>query len=276
VSKLDTILRKLERDDAPVSNDYAEARESGVGWSVLAGKVVKAYKLGGFMAAVVYGKQGSGKSVYTIKVGYDALRRLGILGPHHTTRDVYKRYMFFTARQLISKARRGRDQRIPLLIWDDAGVHGGSYMFFTDPLMAKAIADTFKVIRTRVSALLMSTPNPSDILKPLRGTDVYIIYIKELDDTWSRAHGYMIKVLPSGTRRIKKLYVEDFKRRLRTYNDYLEIRDRYVDIALDNLERVLEAKELERLQKRLKLLRSAGIENPPNAGDEDVEVVLEE
>ena len=280
MSRLDSILRKLERDEAPVAKDYEESEEGGVGWSILAGKIVQAYKSGGFIAAVVYGKQGAGKSVYTIKATFDALRRLGILGPNSTTRDVYRRYMFYMAKQLIGKVRRAKSNRIPTLIWDDAGVHGGSYLFFTDPFLAKAIADTFKVIRTRVAALLMSTPNPSDVLKPLRGTDVYIVYIQEVNDVWSRAHGYMIKILPSGTQRIRKVYVEDFKRRLRTYDDYVKIRDQYVDDALDALESILEMKALERLQKRLKLLEKAGLSTVASSthasdNDDEMEVVLE-
>gem|GEM_PF-5411920 len=279
MSRLDTILAKLEKDEAPVSKDYEESEEGSIGWSVLAGRIVQAYKSGGFIAAVVYGKQGAGKSVYTIKVAYDALRRLGILGHNSTTRDVYRRYMFYLARQLIGKVRRAKSSRIPVLIWDDAGVHGGSWLFFTDPFLAKAITDTFKVIRTRVAALLMSTPNPGDILKPLRGTDIYIVYIQEINEVWSRAHGYVIKILPSGTRRIRKMYVEDFKKRLRTYDDYVKIRDQYVDDALDALESILEMKALERLQKRLKLLEKAGVHTPPQnppVSDDDIEVILED
>ena len=72
------------------------------------------------------------------------------------------------------------------------------------------------------------------------------------------------------------MYVEDFKRRLRTYNDYVKIRNQYVDNAPDTLESILEIEASEKLQNRLKLLRNAGIENPPSAGEDDVEIILEE
>jgi len=236
-----------------------EAEEAGVGWSILAGRIVKAYRRQSFIAAIIYGKQGAGKSVYSIKVGFDALRRLGFLKPHHTTREVFKRYMIFSALQLIAKVREARGGLLPLLIWDYAGVHGGSYLFFTDPHLAKAIADTFRVIRTRVSALLFTTPSPRDLLKPLRSYDTLIVYVHELDDAWSRAHIYQMKLLPSGNARIFKVAMEDFKRRLRTYDDYIKIRDKYADYALESLERLLEEKILERMIRRRRLLERAGL-----------------
>jgi hypothetical protein len=240
----------------------AESEEAGVGWSILAGRIVQAYNRGSFIAAIIYGRQGAGKSVYAIKVAYDALRRLGFLKPHHSTREVYKHYMIFSAYQLLHRARQAdAHNRIPLLIWDDAGVHGGSYLFFTDPHLAKAIADTFRVIRTRVSAMLFTTPSPRDLLKPLRSYDTLIVYVHEIDDLWSRAHIYQMRLLPSGDARIWKLAMEDFRRRLRTYDDYIKIRDRYVDQALDALERLLEEKMLERMARMRKLLEKAGVKS---------------
>ena len=53
--------------------------------------------------------------------------------------------------------------------------------------------------------------------------------------------------------------IEDFKRRLRTYGDYIKIRDRYVDYALESLERLLEEKMIERMIRRRKLYERAGI-----------------
>lgn len=147
-----------------------------------------------------------------------------------------------------------------------SGVHGGSYLFFTDPHLAKAIADTFRVIRTRVSALLFTTPSPRDLLKPLRSYDTLIVYVHEVDDIWSRAHIYQMCLLPSGDARIYKIAQEDFKRRLRTYNDYLKIRDRYVDYALEKLEKLLEEKMIERMLKRRQLYEKAGLAGEDSGG----------
>ena len=263
--RIDRVLEVLEAGELGGIDSLAENRvefyadpeqseETRVGWSILAGKIVEAWRRESFMAAIIYGKQGAGKSVYSIKVGFDALRRLGFLPPSATTRHVFKNYMIFSPMQLIHKARMAKGSRIPVLIWDDAGVHGGSYLHFTDIHLAKAIADTFRVIRTRVSALLFTTPSPRDLLKPLRSYDTIIVYVHEVDDVWSRAHIYQLRLLPSGEARIHKVAQEDFKRKLRTYPDYIKIRDKYVDYALQALEQLLEEKMLERVEKRRRLL----------------------
>ena len=255
------------------------AEEVRVGWSVLAGWIVQAHREMGFLSVVVYGRQGAGKSVYAIKVAFDALRRLGVLRPHHTTREVFKRYMVFTVRQFISALKHVEPgDPLPLLIWDDAGVYAGSYLFFTDPLSAKAIADIFRVARTRVSSIIFTTPSPRDILKPLRSYDTVLVYVRRVDSVWSEAHIYTMRLLPSGDARIRKAAVERFKRKLRTYPDYLKIRDSYATDAIEKLEQLLTVKELERKMREIKLLGKAAKARARQAESEesldDIEVIV--
>lgn len=259
--RLSKLVKMLEQGDVSGLDRESENRdrfdmveEKGVGWSILADRIVTSNRRGGFTSAIIYGRQGAGKSVYSIKVAYDALRRLDEIPAKATTEHVFKRYMVFTAQQFISKLKNARGSRLPLLIWDDAGVHGGSYIFFTDVHLAKALGDLFRVARTRTAAILFTTPSPSDLLKPFRSYDTIIVYIHELDDVWSRAHIYQLRLLPSGDARIFKVAQEDFKRRLRTYGEYVKMRDKYVDYAIDALEQLLELKRLERERRRAKLL----------------------
>ena len=242
-----------------------EAEESSAGWSILADKIVAAYRRGGFVSAIVYGRQGAGKSVYAIKVAYDALRRLGKVPRSARSEVVFKRYMVFSAHAFISKLRNASfSARIPVLIWDDAGVHGGSYLHFVDPHLAKAVGDVFRVARTRVAAILFTTPSPRDLLRPLRSYDTLIVYVHEVDDVWSRAHIYQLRLLPSGDARITKIAIEDFKRRLPTYSEYIKIRDRYADYAIDYLQRLLEEKSLKKAGQ-MREVRGVDVD-----GDEEV------
>ena len=71
---------------------------------------------------------------------------------------------------------------------------------------------------------------------------------------WSRAHIYQMRLLPSGDVRVFKRAVEDFRRRLGTYQDYINMRDKYVDEAIEALEELILIKHAERLRKRLRLL----------------------
>ncbi|CCD22100.1 DnaA-like replication initiation protein [Aeropyrum pernix spindle-shaped virus 1] len=234
-----------------------EAEESGVGWSILAGWMESAFRTGGFNSVIVYGKQGAGKSVYAIKVVYDLLRRLGVVPASSTSRIVFKRYMVFSASHFIGKIKNARGARLPAVIWDDAGVHGGSYLFFTDVFLAKALGDLFRVARTRVANIIFTTPSPRDLLKPFRSYDTIIVYVHEMDEVWSRAHIYKMRLLPSGDVRVQKKAMEDFRRRLRTYDEYIRIRDRYVDEAIDALEELMLVKYAERAMKRARLFEKA-------------------
>ncbi len=269
-------VRTLDQYIENRPNDAEEAEERGVGWSVLADWMIRAYRNGGFNSIIVYGKQGAGKSVYSIKVVYDMLRRLELVPASESSRIVYKRYMVFSAGQFISKLKNSRGSRLPAVIWDDAGVHGGSYIFFTDVFLAKALGDLFRVARTRVANIVFTTPSPRDLLKPFRSYDTIIVYVHEMDDVWSRAHIYQMRLLPSGDVRIFKKAIEDFKRRLGTYQDYIRIRDRYVDEAIEALEELILVKHAERLRKRLKLLEGLQGQHRLGGGLDELQALREE
>ena len=282
--RLSKVLKALESGSVRTLDQYIEnkpseaeeAEERGVGWSVLADWMIRAFRTGGFNSIIVYGKQGAGKSVYSIKVVYDMLRRLGVVPASETSRIVYKRYMVFSANQFIAKIKNARGARLPALIWDDAGVHGGSYIFFTDVFLAKALGDLFRVARTRVANIVFTTPSPRDLLKPFRSYDTIIVYVHEMDDVWSRAHIYQMRLLPSGDVRIFKRAVEDFRRKLKTYDDYIRIRDRYVDEAIEALEELILVKHAERLKKKLKLLEGLQGQHRLGGGLDELQALREE
>lgn len=228
---------------------YTEAR---VGWSWLAGRIVQAHREEGFIAAVIFGRQGNGKSVYSIKVAYDALRRLGVLKPWHTSEKVFKEYMVFTARDFVARIRAADREGVtlPLVIWDDAGVDAGSYTYWTNRRLAQAIVNTFKVIRTSASAILFTTPSPEDLLKQLRTYDTLMVRIERLNKVWRRAHIYELSLYPNGFAVVRKVAQEDFRIYLPTYPKYREIRRRYVDYALDQLEDLIREAEMAKAIRR--------------------------
>ena len=258
-----------------VEGNVDRSSEAGGPWSYLGYIISLKYKRGGFMTAVVYGNQGAGKSVYTIKVARDAFQRLGINVDYKT---IIKQYMAFLADDIIRLIRRGSWQnRIPVIIWDDAGVHGDATLFRLDPVMAKLLADVFRTARTRVSGVLMSTPDSDDILRRIRaGTDKYIVYIVEADDVWSIAHIYVTKKLPSGKTLIYKVAEEEFKRHLPVYDFYLQYRDRYAEEALEKLEERLQEIMLEKMVRRAKLLQALEkLRGRQEAGETEEDIDIE-
>ncbi len=47
-------------------------------WLWLGSKIVEAYKTNGFESAIVFGKQGVGKTTYALKVAKEVYQRLGV------------------------------------------------------------------------------------------------------------------------------------------------------------------------------------------------------
>jgi len=262
--------REYEVDDGGVDRHS----EAGGPWSYLGWIIYRKNVEGGFTVATLYGNQGAGKSVYSIKVARDVLLRLGQEADYKT---IIKRYMVFLVTDVIRKIRSGSwRNRIPILIWDDAGVHGDAVLFRIDPLTAKYLSDVFRTARTRVAAVVMSSPDSDDILKRIRaGTDKYIVYIEEADSKWSIAHIYKVKKLPSGTLRIHKVAEEEFRRYLPVYEFYLEYRDRYVDEALDRLEERIQEKTLEMLAKRLRTLKAVQKAREQEVGNDIDDIDIE-
>ncbi|MEB3780889.1 MAG: hypothetical protein GSR85_11795 [Desulfurococcales archaeon] len=59
-----------------------------------------------------------------------------------------------------------------------------------------------------------------------------------------------------------------------TYDDYVKVRDKYVDEAIEALEELILVKHAERMRKKLKLLESLGGHKP--GGGLTVEALQEE
>ena len=218
-----------------------------VGWSRLAGLLVNEIKQNGFQMVIVIGKQGNGKSIYTFKVAYDVLHRLGI---NVTPEEVFDNYTFFHLRTLLERIEEKEE---PILVWDDAGVEGSSYLHFISPKSANVISNIMKVIRERVHAFLLSTPNIKDLLSALRRYDPIIVKIEKVDNIYSVAYGWRMVHDASGKEVLVKKFVELFKRRYPSYEKYREKRRRYTTYAIKMWKRLLAEAELSQRVRILKM-----------------------
>lgn len=236
--------------------------ESSAGWSVLASRIVREIESDGFLGAICYGKLRAGKSLYTIKVVRDVLTLVGLRNDYNY---IISELLFFDVMELIGilKTSNYSSKRVAL-IWDDAGVYGSSYLWFTDKKLYMALGRVLQVMASRLYSLLASTPKPEFVLKPFRNVDNYIIYVKKIDRLYSKAIGYELEYLPSGKLVVRKSFEDIFKRRIdpKAYSKYLEKRDSYVDITLELL--------LEELSKR----RDVEKKVVEAVDEEDIEVEL--
>jgi len=141
----------------------------------LAQKIVDAYRNMGFVSAVIFGPQGTGKTTYAFKVARDveyALRGL-------ETKDEAWKYVnyFFELPEALDFIQQltEKDQRIPYIIFDDASIWLSKYYWFKDYM--KAFYSYYALMRTRVSAVIFTTPAPDDIAYFLREKGWYQIKI---------------------------------------------------------------------------------------------------
>ncbi|ACZ35793.1 DnaA-like protein [Betafusellovirus yellowstonense] len=149
--------------------------KSDVLW--LSKKIVSAYHNIGFVSAVVFGKQGSGKTTYALKVARDVFWKLNNLENKDDAWDYVRNAYFFELPNALDKIQDAidNDYRIPLIIFDDAGIWMSKYVWYEDYM--KVFYKIYALIRTRVSAVIFTTPSPEDIAFYLREKGWYQIRV---------------------------------------------------------------------------------------------------
>jgi len=179
---------------------------------------------------VVYGQQGIGKSVYTIL----ALKELGL---------DWRDHLYFRPEEFLARIKEAylRRQKLKVLAIDDAGF--GLFAYNWNKPFVKAFVKFLNVARTVMSNIILTTPNPSMLVKKITALDAYFVKIMR-DGTPSRntpylrlAKGYRNIMLPSGSRMVKLVFEDRFKAYLPDdeFREYLEYRYGYVGDSLDEL-----------------------------------------
>jgi len=95
-----------------------------------------------------------------------------------------------------------------------------------------------------VKAILITTPNPENLLKAIRGYEFYRVKIFKLPKDNRVAVGYKSSLLPSGKLIVRRVFEDYYNLRIPSdvYNQYLEMREQYLEEAVENLEKFLQKK----------------------------------
>jgi adenylate kinase family enzyme len=149
----------------------------------LAQKIISAYNNVGFISAVIFGKQGSGKTTYAFKVARDVFWKLHNLANKDDAWEYVRNAYFFELPHALDKIQDAidNDYRIPLIIFDDAGIWLSKYVWYEDYM--KVFYKIYAIIRTRVSAVIFTTPSPEDIAFFLREKGWYQIRVTMVNRT---------------------------------------------------------------------------------------------
>jgi AAA+ ATPase superfamily predicted ATPase len=202
---------------------------------VLAERIKRAYRGGGFIGAIIYGPQRLGKSSYALKVLYNL----------YGDWDAVLRYTVFDLKEvitLLSDAVNG-GKRIPAIVWDDAGFHASKMLYFQNRALTLYLQRLIDVVGINLGGLLITTPSPSNLLRSLRGYEFFRVKIYSDGGTRRHATGYLSVLLPSGTRVIKREFQDYYDVMLPDafWGEYVKKRRSYLSQALKDLGDLLQA-----------------------------------
>lgn len=185
---------------------------------------------------IVYGGQRLGKTSYALQVMNDIYQDW----------DVTLENTFFRLEDIIVYLRAAikEDRLIPVLMWDDAGIHASKQLYFTKKNLTMYLQALMDVLGTVVKGLILTTPNPDSLLKSIRGYEFYRVKVTKANSGYDRiATGYRSILLPSGTRNISKDFKDMYNAIIpdnRAYSEYQKLRKSYLTDALDNLDAALD------------------------------------
>jgi hypothetical protein len=129
---------------------------------ILAGLVKSAFRRYDFISAFVIGPQGSGKTTYAMLVSYEV----------YGDWDKVLEHLHFDPREALPQFREAlrSGKRIPLVIFDDAGMHLSKYMLSESREgfhLAVRLNALINLARTLTAGIIYTSPD-MDILKELR------------------------------------------------------------------------------------------------------------
>ena len=190
----------------------------------------------GFTSATIWGKRGIGKSTYALKVAYQLFKYHG-----YSDDEAWDKALdcfVFILKDVISMLEKRKENRIPIIVWDDAGVHAGSMMYHHDPKQARLLKQLMDVVRTSTYCLILTCPSPKGLMKFLREYGDLNIKISK-DHRWQRnAVIYQQYLTPWNRQWWKKLCTESFSCYIpdNHYQKYAAKREKYFTEIMKEVE----------------------------------------
>ncbi len=203
---------------------------------ILARLISSAYKRYDFVSAFVVGPQGMGKTTYAMLVAYE------IYGDW----DKVLGNLYFDPREALPRFREAlaSGRRIPLVIFDDAGMHLSKYLISSNKEgfhLAKLLNALINLARTLTAGVVYTSPD-MDILKELR-KKAWVVVEPLAPHGRSKpyrvARLYRKRILASGKVAIQKLGLDEYDLRAipsDVRKQYEEKRKRAMEPLLEELE----------------------------------------
>lgn len=137
----------------------------------------------GYETVCIHGTQGSGKSNRMLQMGawvHDHVLEEE-LGEPPTQEEVWdevlKSIVFKPSDFVIRLEEVQGDRRLPIVLWDDIGVHYTSSTFKTDIDQYSAIDSTWAAIRTKVAIVIVTIPIISRLAKNVKDNLTFEVFL---------------------------------------------------------------------------------------------------
>ena len=145
-----------------------------------------AYSKRGYVGGIISGEFAKGKTVTAIKIAGKILQIKYRLTEEEALNKVIDEYMIFTSDDFIEKTEQLYNEydwenmspkevldtkymiRLPVLIWDDAGIHASSKKERFDPGDSWELQTEYDTIRDITSCMLLTVPEEGELMRFLR------------------------------------------------------------------------------------------------------------
>lgn len=200
-----------------------------------------------FLSFIVTGKRGIGKSVYSLKAVAHAYMQLGY--NEEGAWDMALKSVKFSINEVVDYLEYAviHHRKHMALIWDDVRVHAAGTAYHLNMKLIHELTGLLDTIRTSLNILIMTCPTTQGLLKVLQSYDDYQIIIRysPRGGLYREATGYIWRTLPSGQRRVRGSFVDNYRCYMPTkyYKKYMVLRERALATAI---KRVKEAAQAEK------------------------------
>lgn len=218
--------------------DVEEERFGDKTTSAMVGRIEDALDGSGFVGGIIFGNQRIGKSSYALQVMKEI----------YGSWDKAIEHTHFELDDVLDALSGSLDvgEEIPVLLWDDGGVHASKHLFWSDRKKTQLLQSLLDTCGYHLGCLLITTPSPNNLLKCLRDYEFYRVKITRKNEYWGRnALGYRNIMLPSGASFIKKVFQDSFSCKLPdgVHGEYQDMRSKYTKEAVRHLKEYVREEE---------------------------------
>lgn len=146
-------------------------------------------------------------------------------------------HLFFKPENFVEYAKKlvKNNKKVPVLMWDDAGVYAGSDLYFNNKRLYYDLKKIIQVLGTVVQALLVTTPSPDTPTGVLVENRNVTIKITKTDKYQREAKIFSSSTLPWGKKRESKSNFDKFNVIINdeVYERYEKLRNKLTEKSLD-------------------------------------------